>query len=126
MPDAGVRGGCTGGGPEITHVGTDELPGAGAKQGAQMTQPLACVAQMGHHLTSVQEGVFSRGDLGLLMARRRLWGLHRWPNTCDHLPSPLILPPAGPLLMRNSSLSIFLNESISIPYFQQLKNENIF
>ena len=31
-----------GGSPEITHVGTDELPGAGAKQGAQMTQPLAC------------------------------------------------------------------------------------
>ena len=50
------------------------MSGAGAK-GAQMTQPLACVAQMGHHLTSVREGVFSRGDLELLMARRRLWGL---------------------------------------------------
>ena len=57
------------------------MSGAGAK-GAQMTQPLACVAQMGHHLTSVQEGVFSRGDLELLMARRRLWG---FTQVAEHL-----------------------------------------
>ena len=50
------------------------MSGAGAK-GAQMTQPLACVAQMGHHLTSVREGVFGRGDLGLLDGQEGALGL---------------------------------------------------